>query len=206
MINNLIRFLVSLHPFFKPISCLAVIIQHDKPSVTAYLHFANFQNMSTTNQPSYLNFNHDHYPWKPDIDYRKHPEKYQVGKGEQGVLICEPYKSEIGQHWRFKTPEIATSSSEKIMALFYTYLKHGEFVGADMARKYLQMGYTRARRYANYKGGRKYDKDKEYAPLDRGTGDPQKAASAAIFYQCWKKAEADPLYLKHKLAWKNMYG
>ena len=30
-------------------------------------------------------------------------------------------------------------------------------MGADMARKFLQMGYTRARRYANHRGGRKYD-------------------------------------------------
>jgi len=47
-------------------------------------------------KPSYLNFNNATYPWKPDIDYRLHPELYRVGKGEQGVLICEPYKSEIG--------------------------------------------------------------------------------------------------------------
>src|ERR1700761_5908900 len=53
-------------------------------------------------QPSYLNFKREDYPWKPSIDYRSHPELYRVGKGEQGVLICEPYKSEIGQYWRFK--------------------------------------------------------------------------------------------------------
>ena len=47
-------------------------------------------------KPSYLNFNNATYPWKSDIDYRLHPELYRVGKGEQGVLICEPYKSEIG--------------------------------------------------------------------------------------------------------------
>lgn len=106
-----------------------------------------------TNKPSYLSFDHEHYDWKPDVDYRQNPEAYRVGKGEQGVLICEPYKSEIGQHWRFKTVDIATKSSEKIFALFESYLQANDFVGADMARKYLQMGYTRARRYANYKGG-----------------------------------------------------
>jgi len=39
---------------------------------------------------------------------------------------------------------------------FEAYLA-GDFVGADMARKFLQMGYSRSRRDANYKGGRKYD-------------------------------------------------
>lgn len=47
------------------------------------------------------------YYWKEDIDYRKNPQLYKVGKGEQGVLLCEPYKSEILPFWRFKTPEIA---------------------------------------------------------------------------------------------------
>jgi hypothetical protein len=27
------------------------------------------------------------------IDFRKQPELYRVGKGEQGVLLVEPYKS-----------------------------------------------------------------------------------------------------------------
>ena len=33
-------------------------------------------------------------------------------------------------------------------------------MGMDMCRKYLQMGMTRAKRYANYSGGRKYVKVK----------------------------------------------
>lgn len=138
-------------------------------------------------KPSYLNFDNESYPWKPDIDYRQHPERYRVGKGEQGVLTCEPYKSEIGQYWRFKTPGIAKQSSEKIYQMFQTYLADNDFVGADMARKYLQMGYTRARRYANYKGGKKYDKANDFRPLERGTGEAEKAESAKIFYGKWKQ-------------------
>jgi hypothetical protein len=34
------------------------------------------------------------------LDFRQHPELYQVGRGEQGVLMVEPYKSEILPHWR----------------------------------------------------------------------------------------------------------
>ncbi|RYZ31132.1 MAG: DUF4385 domain-containing protein [Sphingobacteriales bacterium] len=162
--------------------------------------------MSKQEKPSYLNFNFASYPWKPDIDYKKHPEKYKVGKGEQGVLICEPYKSEIGQHWRFRNPEIATRSSEIIYKMFEDYLKANDFVGADMARKYLQMGYTRARRYANYKGGKKYDKQNAYSPLARGTGEEEKAKSAEIFYKAYKKAEADPAYSAMKKDWKKANG
>lgn len=157
-------------------------------------------------KPSYLNFNSDTYPWKPDINYRQHPEKYKVGKGEQGVLICEPYKSEIGKYWRFKDADVAEESSVKIFELFKKYMDHNDFVGADMARKYLQMGFTRARRYFNYKSGRKYDSQNEYKPLQRGTGDPEKEKSAAIFFRKWKEAEADPQYAQMKKDWKEKFG
>ena len=91
-----------------------------------------------------------------NIDFRKHPELYRVGKGEQGVLLVEPYKSEILPHWRFKTPAIAHKSASKIYRMFLEYKAKEDFVGMDMARKFLQMGYTRSRRYANHKSGRKY--------------------------------------------------
>jgi hypothetical protein len=152
-------------------------------------------------KPNQLNFDKHAYAWRPDVDYRSHPELYRVGKGEQGVLICEPYKSELTPLWRFKTPEVARSSSRAIYKQFLTYLREGDFVGADMARKFLQMGFTRARRYANYKGGRKYDPQDRH-PLEKGTGDPAKAESARTFYKAWKKAEAKPAYARMKAHWK----
>lgn len=90
-----------------------------------------------------------------NIDFRENPELYRVGRGEQGVLLVEPYKSEILKHWRFKNPEIAEESSDKIYQMFLDYKEKEDFVDMDMARKFLQMGYTRARRYTNYKGGKK---------------------------------------------------
>lgn len=157
-------------------------------------------------KPSYLNFDKDAYPWRPDVDYRKHPEAYRVGKGEQGVLICEPYKTEIGQHWRFKTKAIAEESSAKIYRQFLDYVDAGDFVGADMARKFLQMGFTRARRYANYKGGKKYDKDNNYEQLEPGTGETEKAEAAQVFYKLYKDAEAHPIYKRMKADWKRARG
>lgn len=159
-----------------------------------------------TRKPSYLGFDKASYPWKADVNYRARPRLYRVGKGEQGVLICEPYKSELTPHWRFKTPDIAERSAAKIFRMFKAYLAADDFVGADMARKFLQMGYTRSRRYANYKGGRKYDKDANYALKEKGTGDHEKAESAKIFYDYWKKAEADPNYAAQKAVWKEKFG
>jgi hypothetical protein len=138
-----------------------------------------------------------------NIDFRKNPEKYRVGRGEQGVLLVEPYKSEILPHWRFKIPEEAKNSSEKIYEQFLEYKKKKDFVGADMARKFLQMGYTRARRYTNYKGGRKY---KENGEINKRQIDPVKAKSAAIFEEEWKLARTDEEYLKMKKAHQKEFG
>lgn len=127
-----------------------------------------------------------------NLDLRKNPELYRVGIGEQGVLLVEPYKSEILPHWRFKTPEIARESSEKIFELFLGYKKQKDFVGMDMARKFLQMGITRARRYANHKSGRKYDKETgKELPKDL---DPIKAESAKIFQEKYYFAKNDEVY------------
>lgn len=60
-----------------------------------------------------------------NIDYRKNPELYIIGRGEQGVLLVEPYKSEICKHWRFRTPEVAFNSATKIYSMFDEYLRVG---------------------------------------------------------------------------------
>jgi hypothetical protein len=138
-----------------------------------------------------------------NIDFREHPELYRVGKGEQGVLLVEPYKSEILPHWRFKTPEIAKKSANKIYKMFLDYKTKDDFVGMDMARKFLQMGYTRSRRYANHKSGRKYKAgSKEVLAREE---DAVKAESARIFYEKWKKAREDKKYLQLRREHKERY-
>ncbi len=71
------------------------------------------------------------------VDFRQHPEHYRIGRGEQGVLLVEPYKSEILPFWRFKTPTIARRSADKIYQMFLAYKAKDDFVGMDMARKFL---------------------------------------------------------------------
>ena len=136
------------------------------------------------------------------LDLRKNPELYRVGKGEQGVLLVEPYKSEILPHWRFKTPEIAQESCDKISEMFEEYRKQDDFVGMDMARKFIQMGYTRARRYTNYKGGRKYNEDRT---IKERQIDPVKAESAAIFKKRWDEIREDEDYNRRKREHQHKY-
>lgn len=141
--------------------------------------------------------------WNPEINYRENPHLYRTGKGQQGVLICEPYKSEICKHWRFKTILEAKVSSSTILAMFYDYLKVDDFVGADMAKKFLHMGFTRSRRYANHKSGVKYNRKGEILPIEKDCMTSEKAQCAAIFYEKWKIARTNEKYLslkkRHKL-------
>ncbi|UOQ45138.1 DUF4385 domain-containing protein [Halobacillus salinarum] len=137
------------------------------------------------------------------VDFRQQPELYRVGRGEQGVLLVEPYKSEILPYWRFKTPEDAAESACKIFELFEAYKNREDLVGMDMARKFIQMGYTRSRRYANFKGGKKYDTN--------GNGkerhiDDEKAESARIFEDMWKRVRTDEIYLSKKKEHQKKYG
>lgn len=133
------------------------------------------------------------------IDFRKHPERYRVGRGEEGVLVAEPYKSELLPLWRFRTPEIARASAAALWKAFVAYRKADDGPGMDMARKFLQMGFTRSRRYADRRSGRKYElrdvgqsrSARARRPLDP---DPEKARSAEIFYEVWQRAERDRKY------------
>lgn len=85
-----------------------------------------------------------------------------------------------------------------------------------MARKFLQMGYTRSRRYANHKSGRKYKTNpqkeiskesqvkvrKDILPNEL---DPVKAESAAIFKEKWMQAKTNDKYLQLLAKHKQMY-
>jgi hypothetical protein len=126
------------------------------------------------------------------MDFRQRPDLYRIGKGEQGVLLVEPYKSELLPLWRFRTPDIARESASAITSRFADYKRAGDFVGMDMTRKFLQMGFTRSRRYANHRSGRKWSPDRtEVLPRDV---DPIKAECAQIFYDFYIQVRDDAEY------------
>ena len=140
-------------------------------------------------------------------DFREHPERYRVGRGEQGVLLVEPYKSELLPHWRFRTPEIAEASARRLYEAFLGYKAAADFVGMDMARKFLQMGFTRARRYANHPSGRKYDPETgEALPRAADWDTSEKAEAARIFYEFYARAKADPDYQRAKRRHQQAFG
>ena len=150
-------------------------------------------------KPTYVDFDYDNYKWKSNIDYRMYPELYHIGRGQQGVLTCEPYKSELHPIWRFKTPREAQLSANKIYIKYLQYLDDQDFVGCDMAKKYLHMGFTRARRYWNHSSGKKWTKQNgkwEILPKDHNV--ERFFRSSNIFKDYWKLARENEDYRKMK--------
>ena len=145
-----------------------------------------------------------------DLDYKKldftNPETrrlYRIGRGEQGVLLVRPYTDDICAHWRFVNEETAIKSSDAIYKMFCTYRRNKDFIGMDMARKFLEMGFTRARRYANHSSGRKYDSNGKVRPQEVDWKTNEKAKAAQIFKVIRDKAAYDPTYKQMRKEWRS---
>ncbi|WP_049891519.1 DUF4385 domain-containing protein [Natronococcus amylolyticus] len=132
-----------------------------------------------------------------DTDFRENPDEYEIGRGEEGVFKVEPYKSELLPLWSYKEEESARESAEAIYERYEKYRENDEFPGMDMARKYLQMGYTRAMRYAKYSGGTKYGDDGEELEPEQWA-DEEKREAALVFEEYWERVREDERYRNAK--------
>jgi hypothetical protein len=145
-----------------------------------------------------------------DLDYKsldftdaETRKLYRIGRGEQGVLLVRPYTDDICAHWRFVNETAARKSSTKIYEMFLGFKAKGDFIGMDMARKFLEMGFTRARRYANHSSGRKYDKmSGKIRPQEHDWRTNTKAKSAVIFKEVRDKAAYDTTYQEMRKSWR----
>ena len=127
---------------------------------------------------------------------------YRIGRGEQGVLLVRPYTENICRYWRFRDVPTATQSSNTIYEMFCHYRRQKDFIGMDMARKFLEMGFTRARRYANHKTGRKYSVSKTILPQEDDALTSEKALAAQVFKKIRDLAAYDPEYQMMRKQWR----
>lgn len=67
-----------------------------------------------------------------------------------------------------------------------------------MTRKFIQMGMTRAKRYANHKGGRKYDADGKEKAKAEHEGKAEKEEASRIFKEVWERCKAHEGYIEKK--------
>ena len=145
-----------------------------------------------------------------DLDYKKLDftdeetrKLYRIGRGEQGVLLVRPYTNDICTHWKFRTPEIAVRSSNHIYGMYLDYRDQKDFIGMDMCRKFLEMGFTRARRYANHNSGRKYKKGtRNILPQEPDHATSKYAQSATIFKKVRDLVAKNEIYVRMRKEWR----
>lgn len=144
-----------------------------------------------------------------DLDYKsldftdsETRKLYRIGRGEQGVLLVKPYTEDICRYWRFRDVPTATQSSNTIYEMFCHYRRQKDFIGMDMARKFLEMGFTRARRYANHKTGRKYSLSKTILPQEDDALTSEKAQAAQVFKKIRDLAAYDTEYQIMRKQWR----
>ena len=135
--------------------------------------------------------------------FRPNDIRYRIGRGEQGVLLVRPYTDVICRHWRFKTLKEARISSQKIFDMYLDYRIQKDFVGMDMCRKFLEMGFTRARRYANHKDGKKYGKDGKVLPQEKDWATSEKAKAAKRFKEFRDLVTQDEFYISMRKEWRD---
>ena len=144
-----------------------------------------------------------------DLDYKgldftdeETRKLYRIGRGEQGVLLVRPYTDDICAHWRFKPPQIAVESSNHIYGMYLDYRDAKDFIGMDMCRKFLEMGFTRSRRYANHRDGKKY-KNGEVLQQEPDHATCDFAKSATIFKHVRDIVAKNTDYVKMRKEWRS---
>ena len=149
-----------------------------------------------------LEFNYDLNYKELDFTDEETRKLYRIGRGEQGVLLVRPYTNDICAHWRFKTPKIAIESAHTIFDMYLDYLEQQDFIGMDMCRKFLEMGFTRSRRYANHRDGKKYDKERNVIPQEPDHATCHFAKSAKIFKKVRDIVAKNKTYVTMRKEWR----
>ena len=140
-----------------------------------------------------------------NIDFKdeRNRKLYRIGRGGQGVLLVRPYTNTICNHWRFKTPDEAVESANHIFGMYLDYRDEKDFIGMDMCRKFLEMGFTRARRYANHNSGKKYDSEGNIRPQEPDHATSKYAKSATIFKKVRDIVAKNETYVKMRKQWRS---
>jgi len=137
-----------------------------------------------------------------DFSDEENRNLYRIGRGEQGVLLVRPYTNTICAHWRFRTPDEAVRSANKIFAMYLDYRDGKDFIGMDMCRKFLEMGFTRSRRYANHHTGKKYDDKGNVRPQEPDHMTCKYAESARIFKHVRDIVAKSDDYVRMRKQWR----
>ena len=87
--------------------------------------------------------------------------------------------------------------------MYLEYRDDKDFIGMDMCRKFLEMGFTRSRRYANHRDGKKYDKEGNVIPQEPDHATCHFARSATIFKKVRDIVAKNDTYVSMRKQWRS---
>jgi hypothetical protein len=135
------------------------------------------------------------------VDYRRYPQYYRTGAAEQDILNAEPYASELLPYLHFRGERSAYHAAQGMYDTFMRYRDQNDFVGMDMARKFLEMGWMRTRRYAGHVSGMLQGGSSRLP----GRQDMAMAGASKVFYRLLQRARNDALYVHLKGKHRSLY-
>ena len=87
--------------------------------------------------------------------------------------------------------------------MYLGYMVDGDFIGMDMCRKFLEMGFTRSIRYANHNSGRKYKNGtRNILPQEKDHATIKYAQSATIFKKVRDIVAKSDIYVTMRREWR----
>ena len=87
--------------------------------------------------------------------------------------------------------------------MYLEYRDDKDFIGMDMCRKFLEMGFTRSRRYANHHSGVKYDTKGNIKPQEEDHDTCKYAESARIFKKVRDLVAYNDTYKQMRKTWRS---
>ena len=141
-----------------------------------------------------------HFPWLPSAANSKSlrmsypPDSTPVG----GVLTFEPYRSTLYPLLHIQNLVAATASSKALRDRFLDYDERNDFVGMDMARKFIHLGKIRAMKNSEFEGGRMVDEARVKSEKVEGDYEwkEEKINIWKVFERQWRVLMRHPGYVR----------
>jgi hypothetical protein len=144
-----------------------------------------------------------------DLELGAHPERYRHTPDERGAYKNRVLQGRQPPVWTVSDFAGAEAAAEAIHERFEAYRAADYFVGMDLARRDLQMGWTRALRYAKYLGRRKYERDADGDRVEREPDqwyDEEKHAVAQVYREYLDCVREDTTHRRLRDDHRERYG
>jgi len=134
--------------------------------------------------------------YSKEVNYKKDPEEYDTSTGVSGVFSVSPYKDQLIKDFTFKNVKQSRKSAKNLYNKFKLYREKMDFIGMDMTRKFLELGYLQSLRFSKFPGGKKYTKSGNVRRVDYKQD--EKLEISKIYKRYLNLVNSDKVYKRTK--------